>query len=192
MTRQTRPERRLMESSYRESPADRPSFALEAIVPTLLATGAVYVLASTLSDVTDTPRFWAAVTCLVVGAWRVVRWDTEGRAVNIIEHTKYVPEPESRERPIVASRDRHVIMVGRWAFTPSELRQIGGVLATGKVTRAALSDLLADDGDALFANITERYPGIAREFQRLEWIDDDKATTDIAREWFERHGIPLS
>lgn len=191
MTRDER--KRIMETSYRESPANHPSFFEEALLPTGIFTGATYLAFVAGKAQPEVATIAAAAVCAGVLLWRILQWDEHGRPVSFTEHTRYLdddaPEPI---RPFVTSSDANRITVGKWTFTEAEWGRIGKVLATGRVSRASLAALETDEGEPLFTNITNAYPGIRAEFQRLQWIDEDNETTDVARRWYQERGTPLS
>ena len=187
----TDPERRVVESSYRESPASRPSFAVEVLAPTLIFTGAAWALFAVGAADTQLADRAAAVTCIVSLVVLLWLWHTEGRPVHITEHQRYVDEEPRRLRPVVGSSDAQRLRLGRWTFTETEWKRLGRVLATGKVTRAALADLQLDDGETMFTSLSERYPSIVEELQRLGWLTSENETTNVALAWFQDHGIDI-
>lgn len=189
----TNRDRRIVESIYRESPDGRPSFGIEVLVPTGIFTAAAYVIADTIAaDDGRAAAVAASLVCFFALVVLLYLWHAEGRPKHITEHTTEYRDDDGREaiRPFVGSSDANRITVGRWTFTEAEWGRLGRVLATGRVSRSALADLQTDDGETMFPNITAAYPGIVAELQRLGWIDDDNATTEAARRWFDERGIP--
>lgn len=185
-------QRRILESSYRESPAGEPSFIMEVLVPTAIFTGAAYVAVSVGMTNPQLAELFAAIVCFLSLLILLYLWHQEGRPVHIVERTQYAPEPQSsRLRPVTVSSDEHRWKVGKFDFSESEWRRFAGALRDGKLTRRAIEDLQGDDGARMFPNITEQYRNILAEFKRLGWVGESNEITDVARFWLGGHGITI-
>lgn len=174
-------EKRLLESIYRESPADSPSIGWEVIAPVVLYTGAAYVAFAAVYD-TVLPELVAAVVCALSLTWRLYRWDSNGRPVSVAEHKWYAEDPDPPPERIMVPSDGHTrrrrLKIGRWSFTRSEWQRLATALGQGHVTREALEDLERDNGERMFPNPTGRYNEYVEELQRIGWVDQDKVVLD--------------
>lgn len=185
-------EPRILESSYRESPAEEPSFPWEVIAPVVLYTGAAYVAFAAVYD-TDLPELVAAAVCALSLTWRLYAWDSAGRAVHITERTQRLAEQRVESRPWIPSPGNpNRTRIGKWSFTDSEWRRLATAMTPGQtLTRDDVQFLERDNGDKLFTNPTRQWRDreIQSELQRLGWIDEGGTVTGNHLEDLTERGI---
>lgn len=191
-------EKRIVETTYSESPIGLPNFMLEVLAPVGIFAVAFYALAYVTRR--DLALFIGALAAILSLLWRLYQWDAAGRPVSVREHKTYTvaeDEPQApRERwaPVVVRRaPNHT----EWRvskmldFSPSEWRRLARALSGDRLTRRPLESLQLDDGERMFANITVVYPEIVEEMQRIGWVDEDRNITDVCRQWFHERNISL-
>lgn len=185
-------EKKILESIYRESPIGKPSFALEVLAPALLLTAAIYVSVEVVYG-GQAARIAAAAVCAIVLLWRLWVWDENGRPVSITEHNWYKETPEATPQIRPATVDAHVNVqrwrIGKWNFTEAEWQRLGQALAAGRITRDLLGSIERDNGEKMFTNITANYSDYVRELQRIGWIDDSNAVTDVCWQWLRERSL---
>lgn len=182
-------DKRLLESSYRESPASTPSFGLEVLAPVLLLTGAAYIGVQVVYG-TPLARLIAAAACIISLLYRLYVWDGERRPVHITEHRRFREEAQQPSRIRAATAQDHSrLTLGKWTFSEDEWRRLGEALTYGRVTRDLLAGLDRDNGESMFPNTTGRYDEYKGELQRLGWVDEDLVVTDVAWRWLRDRGL---
>lgn len=188
-------EKRILESTYSQAPVGLPSFVIEVLVPV----GAYVALTYAMVYVTrrELALFAGALAGILSLTWLLFQWHAAGRPVSIKERTTYVDEPPPPALPAwqpVTQRQgpgHTQWVIGALDFSPAEWQRLARALGDGRVSRRALDRLRADDGGRLFANITETYPEIVAELQRLGWVDEENRVTDVCRAWFHERHIAL-
>lgn len=189
---------RLIDHSYRESPAHEPHFLQEVAFPPIAAAIATYLVVSAAYG-RSAGGAAAGVMMLIVLGWRLWRFDANGRGLHIVEHTSYKEddsEPRREWAPVVRDNGDdgnggHRWRIGNWYWSQSEWQRLAEALQGGSITRPALESVYLDNGQRMFPNASGRLNEYKRIFRQMGWADESDALTPAARAWMRERGLPL-
>ncbi len=187
---------RVIERSYRESPASEPHFGWEVAFPCLFA-AAVVGLGVYVAYGLVPGAIAGGAAGFGMLLYRLVVWDIRGRGTHIVEHEYYTEPETTRSEWAAVVRDNGDDgnggarwRIGNWYWSQAEWERLARALADGRITRPALESVLLDNGQRMFPNASGRLAEYKRQFRRMGWADESDVLTPAARAWMQERGLP--